>query len=575
MSSRTRTGRARGASTVALIAVLAALVVVPSAWAHSVLIATEPAGDAVVEESPTRVLLRFNEPVETALGAIQVYDGSGNRVDAGEVSKPKPAEVVVAIEGELEPGTYTVAWRVISADSDPINGAFVFHNQERGANPAGIVDQVSNEPTRFVDTVFTTGRFFEFLFLILCAGGVAALVYPLRSADERVHRRLYGLLAAFAGGLAVVSLLGIPFQGAAAAGSSLAEAFSWDVFTSVLETRYGRVELLRFFLALGLAGLALWMRRTGGRSRETGNVAAAIIAAALVVTPPFAGHASTSGPLAVVADIAHVLAAAAWVGGLGFVVLALYFALDQRWPLATRCVPRFSTMAVGAVGLLLVAGTTNGYLQIETWRGLWETDYGLLLLAKVALVLPLLGLGAYNNRYAVPRLRAGVAQPQERRRFMQAASMELGVMVAIIGVTAVLVNTNPAKHALEAEAAAAPGHDGHGPAQPSSKEIVLGDFKATLVVEPGAAGPNTIELELDHTDPNFPDLAEVRFSASLADPPLGPLVFQAKSPEHGVWRAEGADLTVPGDWEIRVEAREGEFDLYTETVSIPIGEASR
>jgi copper transport protein len=256
--------------------------------------------------------------------------------------------------------------------------------------------------------------------------------------------------------------------------------------------------------------------------------------------------------------------------------LALYLALEQRWPLATRCVPRFSTMAVGAVGLLLVAGAVNGYLQVETWRGLWETNYGLLLLAKVALVLPLLGLGAYNNRFAVPRLRAGVAQPGERRRFVQAAGVELGIMLTIIGVTAVLVNANPAKHALEAEAAAA-GHGGgggHTAAGPASAPIELGDFGATVSVDPGTAGPNSIELRFDHADQRLPDLVEVTFSASLEDPALGPLVFKARSPAHGIWRVRGADLAIPGDWEIAVEAREGEFDLYSDTVSIPIGEAS-
>jgi copper transport protein len=332
------------------------------------------------------------------------------------------------------------------------------------------------------------------------------------------------------------------------------------------------VELIRATLAAVLLGLAFLQRRTLGRAKETANAAAVLLAAGLVVTPPFAGHASTSGAIAVVADIAHVLAASAWVGGLAFVVVALWLALEQRWPLATRAVPRFSTMAVVAVALLLVAGAANGYLQVRSWRGLWETEYGLLLLAKIALVIPLLGLGAFNNRYAVPRLRAGVAQPRERRRFLQAAGFELLAMVAIVAVTAVLVNTNPAKHALEAEAAAA-GH-GHGGAAmqggPTSEKVDLDAFRATVSVDPGTAGRNTVTLQVDHADPNVPTLAAVAFSATLTDPRLGPLKYEARSPEHGRWEAE-ADLPIPGDWELRIEARVGEFDLYTKTIRLPIG----
>lgn len=578
MATRSRSSGA-GRFIGTLAAVLAALVVVPGAAAHSVLIATEPGNDAVVGESPTRVLLRFNEPVETALGSLAVYDGRGQRVDAEAISQPTPREVVVAVDEELARGTYTVAWRVVSADSDPISGAFVFHVQAPGPQPGGVVDEVATEPSLLVDVLFTGGRFFEFLFLLLAAGGVGSLVYALRSADERVHRRLYGLLAASAGALAFFALLGIPLQGASARGSGLGAAFRPDALADVIGTRYGKVEVVRFLLALGLLGVALYLRGSTGRARETGNAAAAALAVGLVLTPPFAGHASTAGTVAIVADVAHVLAAAAWVGGLGFVVVALWLALEERWPLATRSVPRFSTMAVVSVVLLLVAGTVNGYLQVRSWRGLWETQYGLLLLAKIALVVPLLGLGAFNNRFVVPRLRAGVAQPRERRRFMQTASVELAVMVSIIAVTAVLVNESPARSAMEMEHAAAEELHGAGGSAaphggPASKPIDFGAFNAVVAVDPGRAGPNTIRLELDHADPDFPELDEVTFSASLPDRDIGPLQFEAKQPEHGVWRVVDADLAIPGTWEIRVEARRGEFDLFTETVSIPIGEAS-
>jgi copper transport protein len=555
---------------------VAALVVVPTAAAHSILIATEPEQGAVVQEQPKRLLLRFNEPVDTSLGrALQVFDSSGEQVDAGEILRPAPEEVAVEIDQDLPDGTYTVAWRAISADSDPIRGAFVFHVGAPGAHPEGIATQVSQDSPASLDVLYRGGRFLEFAFILLCAGGVAALVYALRSADERVHLRLYGLLAVFAASLAVWSLLGLAFQGAKATGSGLGDAFTWDNVSAVAGTRYGKVELIRAGLALGLLAVALVLRRADRQLREPANVAAVLLAAGLVVTPTFAGHAGTSGVLSTASDMAHVLAAAAWVGGLAFVVIALWLALEQRWPLATRAVPRFSTMALGSVGLLLVAGTVNGYLQVTTWRGLWETNYGLLLLAKVGLVLPLLGLGAYNNRYAVPRLRAGVALPGERRRFLQAAGAELTIMAAIVGVTAFLVDSNPAKHALEEEAAAGT----HGmmvqhKGGPSSAEVDFGEFRATVSVDPGTAGKNSIVMEVDDSQADAPELAEVIFKASLSQPDIGPLEFKAKSPMHGHWEVKAAHLPIAGEWELQIEARVGEFDVYTQTIPIEIGATS-
>ena len=92
----------------AIAAIVITLVPASPALAHSTLIATEPRMDAIVEHSPDRVLLRFDEPVETALGSIRVYDGDGERVDAEQTTKPRPEAVAVAIEGELQRGTYTV-----------------------------------------------------------------------------------------------------------------------------------------------------------------------------------------------------------------------------------------------------------------------------------------------------------------------------------------------------------------------------------------------------------------------------------------------------------------------------------
>ena len=66
--------------------------------------------------------------------------------------------------------------------------------------------------------------------------------------------------------------------------------------------------------------------------------------------------------------------------------------------LAADAVPRFSTMALVSVGALLAAGIVNGYLQVRGWSGLWNTTYGNLLLVKAGLLVPLIALGAYNNR---------------------------------------------------------------------------------------------------------------------------------------------------------------------------------
>jgi copper transport protein len=537
------------------LALVVSLALAPAASAHSTLLNTEPPRDQVVEHSPERVVLHFDEPVETALGSITVYDGEGEQVDAGEIQRPAPESVAVAIDGELERGTYTVAWRVISADSDPINGAWVFHVQEPGAQPAGVAAQVL-EDTPFVTSVFYIGgRFLDFALLLACVGGTAALVYALRFAAEPVRRRLLGIVAVLAAALTVVSLVELGLQGAAAEGTSLGEAFRWDVISSVTETRFGTYALIRAGLAAALCAVALVARAQGGRASSPVLVAALLLAAGLVVTPGLSGHASVSGAVSIVADAAHVQAAGVWTGGLAFVVLGLVLTHSDRWELAATSVPRFSTMAVVSVAVLVVAGTVNGYLQVREWRGLWDTEYGILLLVKVGLVLPLLALGAYNNRFAVPRLRERIASGLDRRRFLRLAGAELLVMVAVVGVTAGLVNAPPARTEVQMHEA-------------PTADLELGPLMAHMEVMPGMLGQNEIHLEFTKGRPD-----EVRVSATLKSKGIGPLRYRARpGMEPGAFVVRRANLSPAGDWEIRVEARRGEFDLYTDTVEVPIEE---
>ncbi len=571
--------RARRIRLIAAVAAAFALAAAyaPGALAHSVLIGTQPGNDQVVPASPDEVLLEFDEPVDASLGSLRVFDGQGREVDGGAVTQPAATEVAVGIDSTLAPGTYTVAWRVVSADSDPISGAFVFHVLERGVGAANVSIDALTGTSEAVDILFTTGRFFDLALLLMVVGGSAVLVVALPTAPWRVRRRLYGVLAALAGALAAVPLLNILMQGATAGGLSLADAFSWSLFRSVLETDYGEVMLTQSALAVTLALAALALRYAEGRDRRPLTALTLALGAGLSLTPSFSGHARTLGGLGLVSDILHVVAAALWTGGLAFLVFALLMAEADRWPLATRAVPRFSNMAVGAVVALLVAGIISAYLELRTWSALWDNRYGLLVLTKIILVVPLLGLGAYNNRYAVPRLKAGIASVLERQRFLRIAGAELLIMVAIVAVTAVLVNSEPARIlAMELEAGdhtVMPGMEMPAEHEPFEGTVQLGDMEAMVVVDPAMPGENTITVTL--MDPAAAEgLTEVSVAASLPSRNIGPLDLTAEPDpaEPGSYVVESASLSIAGEWDLRIEALQGEFDLLTDNVTVPIRE---
>ena len=278
-----------------------------------------------------------------------------------------------------------------------------------------------------------------------------------------------------------------------------------------------------------------------------------LLAACMVFTPGLSGHASVIGLGSLIADAAHVQAAAVWTGGLAFVVARAVMARAERWTLAAVAVPRFSTTAVVSVSILLVAGAINGYLQVRAWRGLWETEYGVLLLVKIGLVLPLLALGAYNNRFAVPRLREKIASAVERRRFLRLAAFELVIMLAVVGVTAGLVNAPPARTEISMHEAA-------------GIELRMGPLRAEMEVMPATVGPNEIHLMFTKGRPD-----EVTVSASLESKDLGPTRYEARpGMEPGTYVVRKASLSPAGEWELHVEARRGKFDLYDQKVHVSI-----
>jgi copper transport protein len=517
---------------------------------------TKPSNDSVVDVAPDEVVLRFNEPIESALGAVRIFDAAGNRVDTGELRRPDSRSVATTVPSNLRNGTYTVAWRVVSADSHPVFGAFVFHIGAPGANPAGIADQVLAEsaPSRVESATFTAVRFFAFGLLILTVGGVAALALVLRECEEKARRRLLALVAIASAALALVSVAGIVLEGGVASGLGITGGLHGGVFGAVLDTRFGQVWLARAVVATLLAVVTLSLRRT---QREWLLDAALVLCIPLVLSPAAAGHANTSGALSFAMDVAHVQAAAVWVGGLAALLVALLWSGGGRWELATTAVPRFSKLAAFSVAVLLMAGVVNAYLQIRSWSGLWSTTYGRLVLAKTALLIPILALGLYNNRRAVPRLRAGKASDRDRGRFLRAASAEIALVVAVVAVTAVLVAEPPARAV-------------NAPSGPFAATTDLGDLELNLVVDPAVAGTNDVHFYLIRKSGQPADLAEVRLAASLPSHELGPLRFEARRVAPGHYIVTGAALPLAGDWQLNVNARRGEFESLAAALTVPI-----
>lgn len=539
-----------------LAAVAIAAAATPSARAHAQLVSTSPASGAVLERAPERVVVRFDEPVSVVSGSLRVFDGEAERVDGGSVDQPSATELEVELRGDLPDDVYTVAWRAISSDSHPIRGAFVFTVGAPTGDSDGVIDEVlGDEGSAAVDTALAITRFAGLALILLCIGGAASLVFVADTARRR-SRVVWTALGLAAALLVIDSLAWVGLTGAQAVGLGLDALFRTDLFSDTARTSFGLVWLARAGLATALAVVALG---SANRRTERAVPLAAALAGAIGVTPALSGHARAEGVFAMVSDAVHTLAAGAWVGGVAFLALMLVAAGGDRWSFASFAVPRFSAMALVAVGALVAAGVASALVQLGSVSDLRDTTYGRLLVAKVALLMPLLALGAFNNRRSVPRLEAGAPSSSVRRRFSQAISVELALMVLVIGVTTALVAEPPAKAATGAQVVTRDGE--------------VGPFAYSLTVEPAVAGRNEVHVYVLDSGGQPAAVDEITLEATLSDLSVGPLALDTLPAGPGHVVASG-ELPLRGTWLMRVDVRQGEFDEWSTEVPIDIGKDS-
>jgi copper transport protein len=332
-------GLAWAARALAGLAVALVCLLVPAspASAHASLSASSPAAGSVVQDEPAEVTLTFTEPVNVGLGRVVVVDPSGKNAQAGKPSRRSGGTVVaVKLKPGLPRGTYVVSYRVVSADGHPISGGISFSigaaSKSTGADTAASEEAPVDHLVR---GVLYLGKFAGFAGIALLAGAVLILLelWPRRislAGPGRIAWIGWGLL----GAATVTSLFAqVPYV----TGGGFGE-LTWLAFGDSVTSPVGVAQVLR--VGILLAAIPLLLRVTLGKA--LGRADQALLAgffAALLLTWPFAGHASASAArlISIPADAVHVGAMAIWIGGL--VVLARYLLPSAKLSEAALILP--------------------------------------------------------------------------------------------------------------------------------------------------------------------------------------------------------------------------------------------
>jgi copper transport protein len=442
------------------------------ALAHASLLSTSPRIDGRVQQEPSQVTLRFSEPVQILNRTdVSVVNGRGRPVDAGapRIDPADPGQVVVPLRGPLLPDSYTVRYRVVSADSHAADQAFVFATGGARlrtpilAGTGGLSDTSPAAVGARVAELAALGLLFGLLaFRALVWGPAVATASGLGPAERagalrhgrRVFWRAFWALAVLAGVAETVVLA-----------AKSAVVFHTSLIDAALHpaAAYHLVAVSRFGDLLGWRGAALfalvavafvtWTLESDGAPSDAHaplGVMALLAVAALTLLAT-QGHASQAplAPLSIAADAVHLGAAAVWIGGLPCLIAVLLRAPkalpDGGRALASATLRRFSRVALWSVIVISVTGLARMTGELSAPAQLWSTDYGRSLMLKASLMAPILIL-ARRNRRLVGTLADGLTPSAARLRAVaRDVRLELVIAAGIVTIAALLVAQIPGR----------------------------------------------------------------------------------------------------------------------------------
>lgn len=607
------------------------------AFAHTGLSGSDPADGAVLTTAPQQVTLTFTESVSFSGDSLRVLSPDNERVNPGPAhhADGQGNTARVELSDKLPQGTYTVAWRVVSADGHPISGAFVF-SLGRPSETAAVVATGSPDDTA-ASRLHGFFRYLAYSGLALFVGAAAFVLvcWPGAGTVRPVRRLLVAGWATLAASTAALLLLRGPYETA----GPLTTVFDLSHLGRTAAGRPGIALLARLAL---LAVAAVALRRPtarlgreddGPQPRDPGvrvRLAGVALALGLALTWAAAEHASAGiqVPLAVPVAVLHLLAMGVWLGGL----ITLVVLLRHRGP-GSRDVPasaigRFSTLAFSAVAVLVATGVYQSWRQVGSWEALSTTSYGRILIVKIAAVVLVLCAASFARRWtarlapeALPvtarqvvpgpeRVRVaqtvgGPASPESagaggaseasstgdepgdgtgppapeteryRRGLRRAVTAEAVLGVVVLVITTLLTGTQPSRAA-----------GGPGPAataqEPQAKVVTIPfDMGTTgrrgtaqITLAPGRVGENTVEVVVFTADGGLATVPELRLTLTQDDQGIGPLDAKLQN-QKGYWAAYDLRLPMPGVWTLNLTVRTTDIDQVTVRESVRITSPQR
>ena len=533
-----------------MLVVLACIFALPAPLlAHAELVASDPQPNASLVEAPDGVAMTFSEPIDAANASIQLLDAQLRAIDGvGPVTVDDAGTVARVDLPSLEPGVYTVSYQVVSTvDGHATAGIFAFVIDPTGAQAPPASPPISSSPS--VDAWAIAARWLALLAALVGLGtlvtwwhaGHPTLEALAPSADRRPPWRLLAVasVGTFLGLALYLALSARPIAAADGLSLDIVAPFGWTPFAIAM-----RVSLLFALIAavVGLVGAVAHGRFAGRGLVVLAGGSLAISLAGM----SFAGHASAlGGPLNAAIDWLHLVAAAAWLGGLPAVYVLAARVRKVGGPVrsvAAEMLRHHGRLALVAAPLVVLTGLANSPLVLGSSRELVASSYGNLLLVKALLVSLALAIGAANHLLLRGRGRGHLAT-------LVGAELLIAAVAVMAGATMVTIQPSAAQQPVLTGPSVHPAHF-FGEAGPSSVHA------SVSVPAPGRQSYQVTIRDLADGAPR-PDVQKVflAFTPPAESGLPGERVELEPGEIGGLYAITGAYTPVVGEWGLAVTVR--------------------
>ncbi|MFF2880955.1 copper resistance CopC/CopD family protein [Bacillus toyonensis] len=534
-----------------VIACVLIILIPKSASAHAYVVKSNPVENETLKKAPTVVKIEFDEDIQVShFNTLFVRDTSGKRVDLKDahIDKRNKKLLEAGVKENLKDGLYSIQWKAISADGHPIQGVIPF---QIGLAEAG-ADDVQVEEMGYVpqiDMIMERGVLYTSFSLFLGVLFFNLIIYKGDAIE--VHSRSKRIIWISLIGIFISLLCNLPLQAKINADVSWLEAFNPLLLKETLQLSvFGYVWITQMALISLLIIVTYFaVKREKLSSFKVWSIPI-ILFIGLLVMKAFNSHAFglKFKDIAVVMDFLHLFAASLWVGGLSSIILLLRKE-DDKWTTYWDAIKRFSPWATGAVIVIVLTGLFNSTFFIPTIHSLFDTKYGLALLAKILLFVFMGILGIIHYVKGKMRAQQGLG-----------ATVKVECIIGIIVFVIVAFMTN----------VQTPPMPPTGPFT-ESKQLDNG-YELTLHVSPNKVGQNKFHITLkDEKGQPVTDMEQMILTTQSLDMNMGKGSFKVSAISPGEYEAEGMYINMTGNWNIHVHGLTKSLDSFDTDYKFIVG----